>query len=337
MKKAVICYQKMNESYAVQEEKDYIQQYFSVVRHWLDHQENTDLDAIKKEIHGDIPLEMCEDREGSLPEGITHHQTHKIGPYDISISTAQGIRDHMEDAHCIKEIELNTAGTHQMHMFCVMDGHGGAACAQYIANCMPEVLSEELKKLPNLSDQHLYNAFVRSCVLIDEHWRNLPFQKTLHKDSSGTTATITCIFDHKTLWVANVGDSGAAIDRKGEAIQLTESAKPTIPKYKDEIFFRGGIISYGRVDASLDMARSIGDLQHPSVSSRPTLKKVTLDEYSKYLVVACDGLWDVIDAQLAMDAIKGKSPAEASEHLRKLAYQRGSSDNVTILVVGLNS
>lgn len=46
------------------------------------------------------------------------------------------------------------------------------------------------------------------------------------------------------------------------------------------------------------------------------------------------GIWDVISDQEAVDLIKNDSNAQImSEKLMKMALQRGSTDNITVLVV----
>ncbi len=333
MQKSIVCYHKINESFLVDSDIELREQYFSTIRYWQDHSKTANLKEVENEIYRHIPIEPCENREEEYDEGSTFHQSDQIGPYTLSISSAQGIRNQMEDAHFYTELRLNE---HQIQLFCVLDGHGGSSCSKYLAEYFPTIIKDQLNTLSNINDLDFYNALFRSCIFADDQWKHLPFQEAVFPDTSGSTAVLACIIDNETLWVANVGDSGAAIEENGKAVQLSESAKPTIQKYYEEILTRGGIVKYGRVDGSLDMARSIGDIHHPSVSARPTIKKHVIDKSANHLIIACDGLWDVIDAQLALDSIKGMDPVQASEHLRKLAYCRGSTDNVTILVVSLH-
>ncbi|MFQ5730199.1 MAG: PP2C family serine/threonine-protein phosphatase, partial [Waddliaceae bacterium] len=192
-----------------------------------------------------------------------------------------------------------------------------------------------------LSETDLYNALTRVFILLNDLWASDPLHQSPHENDSGTTATVAIIISQKALWVANVGDSRAVLGQDGLAIQLSEDAKPTLEKYYYEILYRGGNILWGRVDGNLDMARSVGDVNHPSVSARPTIKKFDLGKLPKnkqnLLIIACDGLWSVVDPQMAIDAIKGKSATEAAEHLKILAYTKGSWDNVTIMTVDLSS
>ena len=67
-----------------------------------------------------------------------------------------------------------------------------------------------------------------------------------------------------------------------------------------------------------------------------------LQPEDKFIVVACDGLWDVVDGELATRVVlqqfqqygRGSEGAKrAAEELQSLAYRLGSSDNITVLVV----
>lgn len=333
MDKAIHCYRKINPDYFPDPSQDFIQQYFSAVRSWYDNRLSDDQKAVEEEIYRFIPIEAADDGREELPQGEVQSLTINVDPYQVGIAMGQGIREEMEDAHAATSFKLEDL---QFHLFCVFDGHGGKTCAQYIAHELPETLKKELETVPSFTMQSIYKAIVAACVKVDQKWKTLPFQQENLADRSGSTATIALLIDQKDLWIANVGDSGAAIDQNGIALQLSESAKPTIPHYYKEIFIRGGFVSNGRVDGTLDMARSIGDLFHPSVSPRPTIKRHSISKDNHYLIIACDGLWDVIDAQTALDSITGREPQDAAEHLRMLAYQRGSTDNTTILVIRLH-
>jgi len=80
-----------------------------------------------------------------------------------------------------------------------------------------------------------------------------------------------------------------------------------------------------------------GDL----ISSMPEINLFNLGEgkIDEFLLLACDGLWDVMDA---IDAVritrnllfdKGFSAKESADRLAELAYGLGSSDNLTVIVV----
>ena len=75
----------------------------------------------------------------------------------------------------------------------------------------------------------------------------------------------------------------------------------------------GGMILKNRVLGTLAVTRTLGDLemkagvllffffkllQKKGVSNDPFVNKITLDKFDKFVVIASDGLWDVIDDQV---------------------------------------
>jgi protein phosphatase 1L len=187
-------------------------------------------------------------------------------------------------------------------------------------------------------------------------------------DESGTTATILLVTELAVI-VANVGDSRAVmsqwlIDEKGNylitAMQLTVDHVASSDEEQVQILERGGFISESggidRVMGSLAVSRSLGDIKLASVLSR-TPHILALEKEEVYLhcgtnqtsslpcfiIVASDGLWDVIDNQeaveLAWQVIRGDENGtayqDAAEVLAQEAYVRGSSDNIGVCVVAI--
>ena len=77
-------------------------------------------------------------------------------------------------------------------------------------------------------------------------------------------------------------------------------------------------------------------------NNRPEVEHIELTAEDMFLVVACDGLWDVIDAELATRIVlqqiekhgRGAEGAQrAAEELQELSYRLASSDNITVLVI----
>jgi len=57
-----------------------------------------------------------------------------------------------------------------------------------------------------------------------------------------------------------------------------------------------------------------------------------------FLILACDGLWDVVTYQQAVDMVaaeraKGTGPEEAAQKLAQTAYDSMSQDNISVIVV----
>jgi len=71
------------------------------------------------------------------------------------------------------------------------------------------------------------------------------------------------------------------------------------------------------------------------------MMEITLDHSYKFVILACDGLWDVCDHSQACafvdDALnRGLTPKEVAQDLTNYALEKGSSDNVTVVIIKLD-
>lgn len=102
----------------------------------------------------------------------------------------------------------------------------------------------------------------------------------------------------------------------------------------------GGLVVNNRVNGMLAVTRSLGDLfMKDYVVGAPYTTETELDERNDdFLVLACDGLYDVCSddktTQTADAALRqGRSAAAASSDLLDQALQAFSMDNITVMVV----
>ena len=86
----------------------------------------------------------------------------------------------------------------------------------------------------------------------------------------------------------------------------------------------------GIILENISRDRSLGDFyMQPFVSEEPHLVQVELTQEDEFLILACDGVWDEITDQEAVNIIaRDKNPFEASFKLRNYAYMKGSDDNI---------
>lgn len=85
-------------------------------------------------------------------------------------------------------------------------------------------------------------------------------------------------------------------------------------------------------------SRAIGDhsLKRSGVSAQPTQQHVPLTKDHKFLIVACDGLWDVMTDSEAVNLVAGmKDASKMADKLVKTAMQRGTTDNVSAMCIRL--
>jgi len=161
---------------------------------------------------------------------------------------------------------------------------------------------------------------------------NLTSKANLTGSGANNTMTI-----RKTLYTANVGDSAIVICRNGRALRVTHDHRATDPTEADRIRAAGGTIENGRVNKSLSVTRALGDQPfRPYVSARPLTAEVQLDDNDEFFVIACDGVWDVCSDQSVIDLIRDvENTDEAAREIVRHALRRGSTDNVTCMVVRL--
>ncbi|KAI5479467.1 hypothetical protein MNV49_003611 [Pseudohyphozyma bogoriensis] len=142
----------------------------------------------------------------------------------------------------------------------------------------------------------------------------------------------------RTLYTANVGDARAVLSRGGKAVRLTYDHKGSDAQEAKRITDAGGFVMNNRVNGVLAVTRSLGDSSMKEfVVGSPYTTETSLGPDDDFLIVACDGLWDVCQDQEAVDIIRGlKDPQEASKALLDHALTNFSSDNLSVLVVALN-
>jgi protein phosphatase PTC1 len=91
----------------------------------------------------------------------------------------------------------------------------------------------------------------------------------------------------------------------------------------------------------LAVTRAFGDTElKPWVSAEPFISETELKPEDTYLIVACDGLWDVCSDQEAVDMVlemskKSMSPQSMSDHLLQYSLEHKTTDNVSVIVIQL--
>eukprot|EP00899_Mesostigma_viride_P020482 jgi/Mesvir1/28435/Mv15858-RA.2 len=132
-----------------------------------------------------------------------------------------------------------------------------------------------------------------------------PFASGCH----GTTANVA-IVGPRQLIVANCGDSRAVLCRSGTAVPLSLDHKPDRADEAARIAAAGGHVLYFngyRVLGVLAMSRAIGDVSlKPYVIPEPEVTVVDREEGDEFLILATDGLWDVVSNQEACDLARSK-------------------------------
>ncbi|XP_075057090.1 protein phosphatase 1G [Mixophyes fleayi] len=139
---------------------------------------------------------------------------------------------------------------------------------------------------------------------------------------SGTTAVVALIRG-KQLIVANAGDSRCVVSERGKAVDMSYDHKPEDELELARIKNAGGKVTMdGRVNGGLNLSRAVGDHfykrnrnlppEEQMISALPDIKVLTLNEEHEFMVIACDGIWNVMSSQEVVDFIQEKIKQEPS-------------------------
>lgn len=232
----------------------------------------------------------------------------------------------MEDFY---EARIDDVGGGKVGMFGVYDGHGGVGAAEYIQQ---NLLSNLIKHPKFISDTK--TAITETYNHTDSEF--LKSHSTEPRDAGSTASTAIIVGDR--LLVANVGDSRAVICKGGQAIAVSKDHKPDQSDERKRIENAGGFVMWAgtwRVGGVLAVSRAFGDkLLKQYVVAEPDIEEEVVDSSLEFLILASDGLWDVVTNEEAVEMVKPiQSPQEAADKLLEEACKRGSSDNITVVIV----
>jgi len=263
------------------------------------------------------------DEDGGFASGGWKSEDGKLS---CGYSSFRGKRATMEDFY---DIKTSNVDGQTVCLFGIFDGHGGSRAAEYLK----EHLFENLMKHPQFIPE--------TKLAISETYRQtdadfLDSERDTFRDDGSTASTAILVGNH--LYVANVGDSRAVISKAGKAIPLSEDHKPNRSDERKRIENAGGIVMWAgtwRVGGVLAMSRAFGNrMLKQFVVADPEIQEQEIDEELELLVLASDGLWDVVPNDDAVSLARTEEePEAAARKLTEAAFNRGSADNITCIVV----
>lgn len=294
----------------------------------------------------------------------------------FGMTSVCGRRRDMEDAVAIHSCfsQGNAKSPSNLHFYGVYDGHGCSHVATKCKDRMHEIVKDELENGDCSWKEGLTRSFYRMdkeitdwCDAVGVSSSSCRCElRTPQCDAVGSTAVVAVVTPDKII-VSNCGDSRAVLCRNGSAVPLSVDHKPDRPDELERIQAAGGRVIYwdgARVLGVLAMSRAIGDSYlKPYVISEPEVTIIDRSGEDDCLILATDGLWDVVSnetacgvARMCLQSGKPLSPvrspgsdvtlnsagessdkacSDASILLTKLALARHSTDNVSVVVVDL--
>lgn len=245
--------------------------------------------------------------------------------------------------------------------FAICDGHGGSEVSEFVSAELKRYLTNRNITYP--LQTHKINGIYDS---IQKKLINHP--KKIADGCGSTALVLVRYFDSRTnqygIQVINSGDCRAVLSRNGLAIPLTKDHKPFWSDERrridmvnkkhsmnNQIEFLDGDWRIG----DLSVSRSFGDLDNtPHVTHIPESFCYELMAEDEFVIMACDGLWDVMENHEAVNFVRdhltnnhidlyeipGKYPTtesikkkNISRKLADYAIAMGSGDNVSVFII----
>ncbi|RLN51299.1 hypothetical protein BBJ29_003063 [Phytophthora kernoviae] len=260
----------------------------------------------------------------------------------------QGVRKQNEDRKISTTRKL---GDELVAYFGLYDGHGGVDVAEYLSQNLHETVFNHLQQ-PQPSDKQtaemilLADAVRSAFAATDEEIFKLQLP-------SGSTA-VSVVVKGSTAIVSSVGDSQVVLSTTGRATDMCIAHTPELSSERDRILAAKGQISKGRIYGMLGVSRAFGDNDFKTargefksrfngdlVSATPDVVTHEISSQDEFMVLGCDGLFDVMEPQDVVNFVRAKlglhgDVQHATEELVSHAIALGSTDNVSAIIVCLN-
>lgn len=244
-------------------------------------------------------------------------------------------RSAMEDRY---SAAAESGGDSQQAIFSVFDGHGGPKAAEFAAKNLSLNIANEVARR---NGERIQEAIKEGYLTTDA--------ACLKEDINGGTCCVTALIRQGNLFVSNAGDCRAVMSRGGVAEALTVDHRPSREEEKERIECLGGYVDccngVWRIQGSLAVSRGIGDrnLKDWGVIAEPDTRILEIEPDCEFLILGSDGLWDKVDNQEAVDVARplcvGSDNSDKFAACRKLvnlSLERGSTDDITVMIIKLS-
>lgn len=258
------------------------------------------------------------------------------GPLSVSHAVLEepnlGVRKAMED-FTIAIPDLLKDG--HFALYAVLDGHGGSDVSKFVKETYPTTLSAKLKS-------HFAKAKMADILRSSMEELEGKIKMIGGRDSGTTFSGVLLSFKDKMIYYINIGDSNVLAVRFDSKNVLHSDFKcpphkVSNEKEKQRVIESGGAIMNGRLAGNLLITRSLGDfnMHEYGLIGEPEVFESLLFK-NKLLVVASDGVWDVIDEQMMVKLVKTNSKkglGDLAKVIVKESVDLGSMDNIAVIVV----
>ncbi|KAL3680341.1 hypothetical protein R1sor_023297 [Riccia sorocarpa] len=252
--------------------------------------------------------------------------------------------------------------------FGVFDGHGGIAVAELLKDEFWPIYKRQLRA-SNLvkATESAYLEMDQLTLAQPKGFLGALRERGVGGAKCGATAAAVVLKPSKdgqeTIIASNVGDARVILSRARSAVQLTFDHKPDVAEERQRIEKRNptpkkplvvNVDGIWRVGGLLALSRAFGDAYLKDwsdgkvegarggfgLTAEPHVTVDTITPDDEFIIVATDGLWEKVSNQEVVDycaeAGKEQSLESVAKGLVKLAQDRGTTDDISVVVVRLS-
>ncbi|CAI7793448.1 unnamed protein product, partial [Closterium sp. NIES-53] len=212
----------------------------------------------------------------------------------FAVACKRGRKAVMEDTY---QALMGFAGRESDAFFGVFDGHGGTAAAKFAAaELAGHVAQAAARRGANASAAALVEGYLETD------------RRFLDQNVASGTSCLTCWATPGRLLLAHAGDCKAVLVKGGRAVALTEDHRASREDEQARITALGGFVDTAtgmpRVQGILAVTRGIGDAHLKTfITPQPDVAQVRVGADCSALILASDGLWDVVALQEGADVV----------------------------------
>ena len=215
----------------------------------------------------------------------------------------------------------------KISFFALYDGFCGKEVAVYLQKKLQQCLLTNIKKNKFDIEKSFGDTFAQMENSIKE---------ISNSSTCGSTATVVLIVN-KIIYCANIGNTSCySIYNKNQIKKISIDHDCNNQTEIERVKQNGGEIFNKRVFGSLSLTRCFGDFDFKAygVTAKPTISKKKIGKEENFLIIASDGVWDVIhEEELNGYISKNLSASELSALIINEALRNYSRDNVSCIVI----
>lgn len=280
-------------------------------------------------------------RDSESAAGVVPRAMHITFGYQTDPGVQRGATgDPNQDALFVLQLaSQNAASAPSINLAIVADGIGGAQAGQEASRIAVQTIFSELNAgliVPLWDGVALNDVQIRAILQQSINNANSHLIEWANANAwqSGTTVTLVLVLDARA-YIVNIGDSRTYFARSGELTQITRDHS-----FIARLIANGAVAAqdiYTHPQRNL-ILKSLGDPTGYEMDIFPETEQGMKLEAGDRFLLCSDGLWEMVrDPEIADVLLHTRDPQLACAQLVNLANLGGGADNITVIVVGIDS